>query len=64
MEFSDPYRGSPVVPHTSEKFFTVYFAGVLVRGYSCTVHSIIMGATGIERDPALHRENPKSHCIF
>ena len=30
MEFSDPYRGSPIVPHASEKFFTQYFLGVMV----------------------------------
>jgi len=30
MEFSDPYRGSPIVPHASEKFFTQYFIGVMV----------------------------------
>lgn len=32
LEFSDPYRGSPVVPHASEKFFAQYFVGILVCG--------------------------------
>jgi len=29
MDFAEPYRGSPVVPHASERFFGQYFIAVM-----------------------------------